>query len=244
MIDKLRKDLKKLANSKKAKTLQRFFKTEKGEYGEGDICLGIIVPILRKIAIKYKGLSLKEISELLKSKIHEERMIALFILIQNYKKGDQKKKEEIYEIYLKNTKYINNWDLVDLSAGYIVGEYLLSLRGSPAKGRGDRSNLLLELAKSTNLWERRIAMISTFAFIYKKDPVWTFKIAEILISDKHDLIQKATGWMLREVGKRCGQEIEEDFLVRHYKRMSRTCLRYAIEHFDQDRRKMYLTGGI
>lgn len=235
MLDKLRSDLKSLKNPERAKSLQRFFKTGKGEYGEGDIFLGITVPDSRKIAIRYKNLPFDEIRELLKSKIHEERLIALLILVRNFSTGSEDpERKKIFDLYLASTKYINNWDLVDLSAGYIVGGYLID------KPR----NVLIKLAKSKNIWERRIAIISTFAFIYKGMAEPTLKIAEILISDKHDLIQKATGWMLREVGKRCGQEIEEQFLIRHYKKMGRTALRYAIEHFPENKRRKYLAGTI
>ena len=234
MIFDLKNDLKKLVNPKKALILQRFFKTGKGEYGEGDVFLGVTVPESRKIATKYKDLSFNEIHGLLKSKIHEERLIALLILVHNFKSGSDEEKKKIFDYYLANSKYINNWDLVDLSAGYIVGKYLFD------KPRG----ILVELAKSDSMWERRIAIIATFAFIYAHDFEETFKIAEILISDKTDLIQKAVGWMLREVGKRCGREIEEEFLVRHYKQMGRTCLRYAIEHFPEKTRKDYLLGTI
>lgn len=227
MIEELIKDLQKLADPKKAKLLQGFFKTGKGEYGEGDIFLGITVPISRKIAQKHSDLSMKEISKLIKSKIHEERLIALLILVHNYQSNPKK----VFDFYVKNTKYINNWDLVDLSAGYIVGGYL----------KNQDRDILITLAKSKNLWERRIAIISTFYFIrFQKDYKWTFKIAEILLLDKHDLIHKAVGWMLREVGKNISQEKEEIFLKKHYKKMPRTMLRYAIERFDPKLRAHYM----
>lgn len=222
MLRNLREDLKKISSPKRAKILARFFKTGKGEYGEGDIFLGITVPNSRKIAIKYRDLPFDEIRELLKSKIHEERLISLLILVHNFQKGEQKEKKKIFEYYMQNTKYINNWDLVDLSADKIVGEYLISVDRSE---QSSRFSILSELACSNNLWERRIAMVATFAFIKRGECVMTFKIAGILLSDRNDLIQKAVGWMLREAGKRCGEEREEQFLVCHYKQMGRTALR-------------------
>jgi len=230
MILLFKKELKKLANSKQAEILQRFFKTGKGEYGEGDIFLGVKVPIQRKVADKFQELSLKDIEKLLKSKIHEHRMTALLILIKQYKKADEREKKKIFNFYLKNTKNINNWDLVDISAPKIMGEYLLN------KPR----NVLYKLAKSDNLWERRIAIISTFTFIRNNEFDDTLKIAKILLNDKHDLIHKAVGWMLREVGKR-DQKIEEEFLKKHYSKMPRVMLRYAIERFEEKKRKFYLS---
>ena len=222
--------MKKLANPKQAKLLQRFFKTGKGEYGEGDIFLGIKVPEQRKIAKKYPDLSLKEIQELLLSKIHENRLTSLFVLIEQYKKSDEKGKKEIFGFYLKNTKNINNWDLVDLSAPKIVGDYLLDKNRS----------ILYKLAKSKSLWERRISILSTAAFIWNNEYKDTLKISGILLNDKHDLIHKGVGWMLREVGKRVSQEKEEEFLRKHYKKMPRTMLRYAIERFSEKKRKFYM----
>src|SRR4030067_1973313 len=192
MLYQLQKDLRRLVNPEKAKLLQRFFKTGKGEYGERDVFLGIIVPEQRKIASKYRTLTLKEIQELLKSKIHEERMTALFILTDQYKKGDGTIKAKIFNFYLKNTKNINNWDLVDLPAVKIVGHYLYDK---------DKS-IIYELIKSKNIWERRIAVMATFYFINQKEYRDGLRICEKLLDDKHDLIHKATGWMLRENGKR------------------------------------------
>jgi 3-methyladenine DNA glycosylase AlkD len=229
LID-IKKEILKAADPSKAKLLQGFFKTGQGEYGEGDIFLGITVPEQRKIARKYKDLGLKEIQELLNSKFHEHRLIALLILIEKYDKTDDKK--EIVDFYLKNTMNINNWDLVDLSSHKILGDYLLDK---------DRS-ILFKLARSEDLWEKRISIISTFAFINKNQSEDSFKIAEILLNDKHDLIHKAVGWMLREVGKRVSQDAEEEFLKKHYKNMPRTMLRYAIERFDEDKRQFYLNG--
>jgi len=245
MLQNLKSDLRKLANSSRVLVSQRFFKTGKGEYGEGDIFLGITVPDSRKLAIKYKELSFDEILELLKSKIHEERLIALLILVHNFKTGSDDIKKKIFDYYLLHTKYINNWDLVDLSADKIIGEYLISVVRDLSHVENDAHfRILLNLAKSNNLWKRRIAMIATYAWIKRGEHEITFEIAEKLIDDKHDLIQKALGWMLREVGKRCGQEVEEQFLVAHYKQMGRTTLRYAIEHFEEKRRKEYLLGRI
>ena len=222
-------ELNKLKNPSKAKILAGFFKTGKGEYGEGDIFWGITVPEQRKVAKKFIDLNFSDIQRLLNSKIHEQRLVALLLLVEKYKKGNDKEKKEIVKLYLKNTKNINNWDLVDLSSHYILGDYLLN------KNRGT----LYKLAKSKNLWEKRIAIISTFAFIRVEDFGDSLKIAEILLKDKHDLIHKAVGWMLREVGKKDPQ-VEEKFLIRYYKDMPRTMLRYAIEKFPEKKRQFYL----
>jgi 3-methyladenine DNA glycosylase AlkD len=227
-----KKDFKQLENKEKGKLLQKYFKTGIGEYGEGDIFAGLTVPQSRSLAVKYKDLDLSEISTLLQSKIHEERLIALLILVHNFQKNPLEQKA-IYDFYLKNTQYINNWDLVDLSSPEIIGEYLL-----------DRpKDILLKLAKSKNIWEKRIAMISTFIFIRENEFETSFKIAQILIDDREDLIQKAVGWMLREIGKR-GLGEEEKFLKVYYKKMGRTALRYAIEKFPQAVRLKYLRGEI
>ncbi len=229
MLNQLKKDLKKLANPEKAGILQRFFKTGKGEYGEGDVFLGITVPDQRKIANKYSELPLKETQKLLSGKIHEHRLTALLILVIKYKKADDTDKKKISHLYIKNFKHINNWDLVDLSSEKILGDYLLEK---------DKS-LLYKLAKSKNLWERRIAVITTFAFIRNNRFNDTLKISGLLLNDRHDLIHKAVGWMLREIGKR-DQEVEEKFLKKHYRKMPRTMLRYAIEKFDEKKRQFYL----
>ena len=228
----LRKELERLTDNKKASFLQRFFKTGKGEYGEGDIFVGLTVPQSRILAVKYKDLSFLEILELLKSKIHEERLIALLILVHRFKKNPDEQKK-IYNFYLQNTKYINNWDLVDLSSHKIIGEYLLD----------KPKDILFELARSENLWERRIAMISTFSFIRDRKFDTSLKIAEFLVKDKEDLIQKALGWMLREIGKK-DLETEETFLKKYYKQMRRTALRYAIEKFPEEKRLSYLHGTV
>jgi 3-methyladenine DNA glycosylase AlkD len=229
LLENIREDLQMLANPEKAKILSRFFKTGKGEYGEGDIFLGIPVPEQRRIAKKYPGLSSGDIQKLLSDKIHEYRLVALLILIIKYRKADEKGKRGIFEFYLKNTNHINNWDLVDLSAPNIIGDYLL---------KQDRS-ILYSLARSEDLWEKRIAIMATFAFIRENEFDDTFRIAELLLCDRHDLIQKAAGWMLREIGKR-DQQREEEFLQKHYRKMPRTMLRYAIERFDEEKRKLYL----
>jgi len=219
-IKNLKKDLKKLANTDKSRNLSRFFKTGKGQYGEGDIFLGISVPNQRKTAKKYSELQLNEIQDLLSSKIHEYRLTSLFILIDKYNISDYKAKKDIFDFYLKNTKNINNWDLVDLSAPKISGDYIFN---NPKEKK-----TLYNLSKSDNLWERRIAILSTFAFIKNNEFDEAIKISEILLNDKHDLIHKAVGWMLREIGNR-NQAKEETFLKKHCKEMPRTMLRYAIE---------------
>lgn len=234
MLNDLLSELAGLKDQKRTPLLQRYFKTGKGEYAAGDIFYGLSVPQARTLASKYSDLPIKDVFMLLKSKIHEARLIALFILVHQFKKGDEKLRKEIFESYLSNTKYINNWDLVDLSAPKIVGEYLMD------KPR----DILEKLAKSEVLWERRIAVLSTFQFINEGESKDAFKIAKILISDQHDLIHKAVGWMLREVGKRVGTEAEKEFLKPIYKIMPRTALRYAIEHFPQEERLKYLKGEI
>ena len=235
VFDDLKKDVKKIADPEKGKFLMGFFKTGVGQYGEGDIFYGLTVPQSRILALQYKDLALADIERLLQSKVHEERLIALLILVGSYKKGDEERRKNIFDFYLAHTKYINNWDLVDLSADKIVGEYLKDK---------DRS-ILAKLARSDDLWEKRIAIIATFQFIKdlreRKD---TFLIADILLHDEHDLIQKAVGWMLREVGKRVSEEKLEEFLKTRYKTMPRTCLRYAIERFSEEKRREYLRGEV
>lgn len=229
MLNKLKNQIKKKSNSKKAKTFQRFFKTGPGEYGEGDIFLGIDVPTSRRIAKEFQCVKLVEIQKLIKSKNHEERFIALLISILQYKKGDEDEKKSIYSFYLKNTKYINNWDLVDVSAHHIIGDYLYD----------KEKEVLFKLAKSENLWEKRISIISTWYYIRQNRFDETLKISKILLNDDHDLIHKAVGWMLREVGKK-DLKVEEDFLKKYHKKMPRTMLRYAIEKFPEAKRKSYL----
>lgn len=232
-LKNLHKDLIALNDPLKKELLSAYFKTGKGQYAEGDEFAGVMVGDSRKIAKKYKDLPLNQIQELLHSKFHEERLIALLILVNNFKKSDSDKKDKIFNFYLNNTKYINNWDLVDLSASRIVGEYL----------KDKKVVVLYKLANSQNLWERRIAIIATSALIWNKNFTETFKIAKILINDPHDLIHKAVGWMLREVGKR-DRKTEEKFLKKHYQKMPRTMLRYAIEKFPAKLRLQYLTGKV
>lgn len=244
----LEKELSESGTPQKAKASAWFFKTGKGEYGEGDKFIGVTLPEQRRISKKYLDLPLKDIERLLNSPIHEYRLTALIILVDQFKKAERpasahdpaigamsrQKQKEIFDFYLSHTKGINNWDLVDCSAGYIVGGYLFD---KPV-------TVLSKLAESENVWERRIAIISTFKFIYNRRYKETFLIAEKLLDDKHDLIHKAVGWMLREVGKRCGEEIEEEFLKKNYKKMPRTALRYAIERFSPDKKTKYLKGFI
>ena len=236
MLSSLKQDLKSLANKEKAILLQRFFKTGKGEYGEGDIFLGIIVPKQRKVAKKYINLSLNDLQVLLNSKIHEERLISLFILVDKYKKAEkennEKQKQEIFNFYIKNAKNINNWDLVDLSAPNIVGNYLL-------KKDDKEKQILYKLAKSDNLWEKRISILATFMFIKNNQFQDSINLAEILLKDKHDLIHKAVGWMLRELGKR-NEKLLINFLNKHKKEMPRTMLRYSIEKFSNEKRKFFM----
>ena len=232
-LPELREKIKSVANPDVAKTMQWYFKTGKGEYGEGDTFVGLKVPMQRIIAKEFRDLNLNELKVLLNSKVHEERLISLFILVYKFEKGDEKEKEKNFSFYLKNRKGVNNWDLVDLSAPKIVGNYLLDK---------DKS-LLLELALSKNLWERRISILSTQEFIRNSKFDTTLKIAKILLHDEQDLIHKAVGWMLREIGKR-DLSTEELFLKLYYKEMPRTMLRYAIEKFPEVKRKKYLQSKI
>lgn len=225
------KDLDNYIDKQKAEFLPRFFKTGKGEYREGDIFIGIVVPNQRLVAQKYKELPLSEIQKLLNSKIHEHRLTALLILTYKFPKADKASKKAIVDFYLKNTKHINNWDLIDLSSVEILGNYILE---HPTYKR-----IIYKFSKSKNLWERRISIISTFELIRNKQFTDSLKIAETLLCDKEDLIQKAVGWMLREIGKR-ELRTEESFLDQHYKVMPRTMLRYAIEKFSEEKRAHYM----
>lgn len=235
MLTQLIEELKSLENSEQSKIYQRFFKTGKGEYGEGDIFLGIRVPVQREIAKKYYFLSFDDLQKLLDSRIHEYRWVALIILINKYKKSRKNpvEKMRIFQFYLENTCRINNWDLVDVSASNIVGDFSVN----------EGNEMIRHLAKSENLWEKRIAIVSTLAFIKKRSFGETLAVADILINDKHDLIHKAVGWMLREVGKK-NQNVLELFLASRYKEMPRTMLRYAIEKFPEEKRQRYLKGEI
>jgi 3-methyladenine DNA glycosylase AlkD len=226
----VKKSLLAYADKEKAAFFPYFFKTGKGQYGEGDKFIGVTVPDQRKVAKEFLWLSLEEIEKLLNSPIHEHRLTALIVLVYQYQKGDEKLKEKIFKFYLAHTSRINNWDLVDCSCRDIVGEHLQQ------KNR----KILYKLAKSKSLWERRIAMVSTWAFIRKNDLNDTFAIAEILLDDNHDLMHKAVGWMLREAGKR-NENALHGFLKKHIHCMPRTALRYSIEKFSLSVRKMYLS---
>lgn len=229
MLDDLVKEIKKKSSLKKAQSSAWFFKTGKGQYGEGDVFIGLTVPEEKIIAKKFDDLPLVEIKKLLKSKIHEHRYTALLILGQLYQKSNDKNKKKIVDLYLSHTKFVNNWDLVDTSASYILGDYLYSRK----------RNILYKLAKSKSLWERRIAIVATHFFIRQNDFKDTLKVAELLLFDKEDLIHKAVGWMIREVGK-LDVEVLKKFLNKNIKILPRTTLRYAIERFPEPERKMYL----
>ncbi|MEJ2610832.1 MAG: DNA alkylation repair protein [Candidatus Thiodiazotropha sp.] len=231
--DQLHKKLQNLADAGIAMHSQRFFKTGKGEYGEGDRFLGIRVPILRQQAKHFQEMPLKEVTNALKSIYHEERLCALLLLVRKFERENERERERIYKLYLNQTRYINNWDLVDSSAHHIVGGYLFERDREP----------LYRLVASSSLWERRIAIIATFHFIKKDQFQDTVKLSKLLLTDRHDLIHKAVGWMLREVGNR-DRKSEEMFLNRYYKKMPRTMLRYAIEKFPEPLRKSYLNGKI
>ncbi len=224
--------LRSLGCPEQAAILARFFKTGPGQYGEGDRFIGVKVPVTRKVAKEFKGLPVSEVECLLHSEIHEERLLALVILVGQFDKGDDKTRKSIYDLYLANTRHINNWDMVDLSAPQIVGGHLEARSRKP----------LDRLARSASLWERRISILATHWFIRHSDFGDTIRIAEKLLGDKEDLIHKAVGWMLREVGKRDVGVLEE-FLGEHCRVMPRTMLRYAIERFPEEKRREYLNGA-
>ena len=230
MLNQLKNEMNALANPEKARILSGFFKTGPGQYGEGDIFLGITVPESRRIAKKYSGMPLNQAEQLLSSRIHEHRLVSILMLVHRFDVSDRKGKKSIADFYLKNTARINNWDLVDLSADKILGAYLLDR---------DRS-VLRRLAKSENVWQRRIAIVSTYHFIKNNQFDDTLRISEMLLNDKHDLIQKAVGWMLREIGKK-DIKAEEKFLLKHCRKMPRTMLRYAVERFPERKRLLYLS---
>lgn len=231
--DTLQKRLRHLADREKAEVLRRFFKTGPGEYAEGDVFIGLTVPQLRRLAGEYLHIRRVQLERLITSPVHEERMLALLVLLGRYRKGGEEERKQIHAFYLDHRRFVNNWDLVDLSAPQIVGDYLLNRN----------KKLLYRLAGSASLWERRIAVVATFAFIKEGRFSDTLAIAERLLSDKEDLIHKAVGWMLREVGKR-DPDAEEHFLRAHYRNMPRTMLRYAIEKLAPWKRKLYLDGKI
>lgn len=226
-------DLEKLGNPEKARNLSWFFKTGRGEYGEGDIFRGIRVPDIRKLVKKYRHLSINYIEELLHSEYHEDRLLSLFLMVYQFQNGTQNKQKRIYDLYLNNLSYVNNWDLVDSSAEHIIGAWFAD----------KNKDLLFDFAHSNSLWKRRISIMSTFHYIKKNKFDTTLKIAEILRNDPEDLIHKAVGWMLREIGKRDLLK-EELFLQKNYKNMPRTMLRYAIEKFPEEKRQAYLKGKI
>lgn len=231
MIEAMQRALRAAANKADAIFLQRFFRTGPGEYGEGDRFLGVRVPATRKIVKQFANASLADTLELLHSEWHEERLLALLLLVHLYKRGDVATKRAVYEAYLANTRYINNWDLVDSSAEHIVGPHLL--------GKPSAKKTLTKLARSKNLWERRIAMLSTFHFIKQGEFTLALEIAEELGGDSEDLIHKAVGWMLREIGDR-DRAVLEAFLEPRVLQMPRTMLRYAIEKFPETKRQRYL----
>jgi 3-methyladenine DNA glycosylase AlkD len=227
----IQKYLRQFASKEKARLLQGFFKTGPGQYGEGDKFLGVMVPNIRRTVKEFSDAPLPEVLKLLRSSFHEERVLALLMLVHKFEKGDDDARKRIYALYLKNRSYINNWDLVDLSAPKIVGPYL----------DGGSRSLLYRFVRSKNLWERRIAILATFPYIRKGDFVDALALSETLLADVEDLMHKAVGWMLREVGKK-DVAVLEGFLRKHHRRMPRTALRYAIERFPEAKRKMYLKG--
>lgn len=226
--------IRQAADPEKAVFYPTFFKSGPGEYGEGDKFLGVTVPSCRIVAKQFAQLPLKDLEKLLASEWHEERLTALIILVAQYKKASTSERKIIYEFYLAHTSGVNNWDLVDTSCYHIVGRHIYD---NPSE-----LPTLDRLAASSNLWERRIAMVSTLYFLMQSDPSATLHMAETLVDDRHDLMQKAVGWMLREMGKRVDQQLLIEFLAHHYHTMPRTALRYAIEHFSPETRRAYLTG--
>jgi 3-methyladenine DNA glycosylase AlkD len=233
MLPSLISELEQFADKERATHSQGFFKTGIGEYGEGDVFIGVTMPVQRTIAKKYLGLNLNKIQELLNSKIHEHRMTGLIILTEKYKKSNERERENIFGFYLKNTKNINNWDLVDVTCPHIIGKFLID----------KDKKVLYDFANSKDLWEKRIAIVSTWWFIRNKEIEDALALSEILLNDSHDLIHKAVGWMLREVGKKDIEALKK-FLKFHYKNMPRTMLRYSIEKFEEGERKKYLEGRV
>jgi len=227
--------LTRMGSATAAAFARRFFKTGAGQYGAGDQFLGVKVPVLRVFVRDLKDAGVEVALPLLKSGWHEARAVALMLLVRQFQRGDEQTQKRIYQLYLKSTKFINSWDLVDMSAEHIVGGWL---RDKPVL----REKVLTRLAKSKSLWERRIAILATFHYIKKGDIGETLRVAKLLLQDKEDLIQKSVGWMLREVGKRVSERDEEAFLQLHYRDMPRTMLRYAIERFEEPKRKRYLAG--
>lgn len=231
-VQDIKDELQKYASDTDAVNLQWFFKTGPGEYGEGDQFLGVRVPMIRKVCKEFRQLSLGEVQKLIESPLHEHRMAGLIILTLQYPRASNQAKNDIFDLYMQELtkRNINNWDLVDVTCRQIVGEHL----------QGDRGQLY-ELAKSNNLWERRVSIISTFAYIARGDASTSLDLAELLLCDREDLMHKAVGWTLREVGKRCDEQLLRDFLDRHARGMPRTALRYAIEHLPETQRQYYLS---
>lgn len=228
----VKKALARYGSADDAAFLQRFFKTGKGQYGEGDVFIGVRVPMTRQVCKEFKGLPVSEIKKLIQSKVHEHRLAAVILLSNRFKKANETERRELYAFYLQalDEGFVNNWDIVDSSAPFIVGEYLWGKSTGP----------IMQLAGHTDLWHRRVAMLATFAFIKKGDPLPTLEIAKRLLHDPHDLIQKAVGWMLREVGKKISRELLVGFLEENYKTMPRTMLRYAIEHLPAEQKLYFM----
>jgi 3-methyladenine DNA glycosylase AlkD len=233
VIAAIQKELEDLGDASRVAILQRFFNTGPGEYAAGDRFRGMRVPVLRRLAKKYQDISLADAARLLQSPFHEDRLLALLILIRHYYRGDQAVREKIHRFYLEHTRFVNNWDLVDASAPHLVGNYL----------EDHHDDTLTRLATSGDLWERRMAIVATFHFIKKHDFDETLRIARLLLGDREDLIHKAVGWMLREVEKR-ETAVAENFLQAYYRQMPRTMLRYAIERLPEARRQAYLKGTV
>jgi 3-methyladenine DNA glycosylase AlkD len=232
MIKEFRKEIDEINRPEKVESFQRFFKTDKGEYGEGDVFVGLSVPESRDFAKRYEGFSIDEVKELLDSEVHEMRLIGLMILVSKYEKNPKERKG-IFDFYLENADRVNNWDLVDLSAPKIVGDFVYHNK--------EKRPRLETLARSNHLWRKRIAIVSTLYLIKKNELKETLKISKILLKDKHDLIHKAVGWMLREVGKK-DEHLLKKFLADNYSEIPRTTLRYSIERFPKEERKKYLKG--
>lgn len=229
ILKKLIEELKNLGNKRDKEILQKFFKTGPGQYGEGDIFLGIKVPVQRKVAAKYKGLKINDVQKLLDSKIHEERLVGLVIMIHQFEEGNEEIKKKVFEMYMNNSHRVNNWDLVDITAPRIAGAYLLN----------KDKKILYQFAKEKLLWRRRIAIVSTYKFIKNNQFEDVVKLSEILLNDKEDLMHKAVGWMLREAGK-MNKQVLIDFLDKHCKNMPRTTLRYSIEKLSEKEKKYYM----
>lgn len=233
MYDEILRDLTAVAKQEDGHTedMARFFKASPGGYGEGDMFLGVTVPAIRLIAKKYASLSTEDVQSVLESPLHEMRLLAVIIMSNQSKKGDDAHKKVLFDQYLANTKYVNNWDIVDASCHDVVARYLLL--------HPEKMSVLEDLARSPNIWERRIAMVSTWGFIRTGKTDQTYKIADLLLGDSHDLIHKAVGWMLREAGKRNEEQLKA-YLMKHHRQMPRTAFRYAIERFSPEERRYFM----